>query len=290
MAFFDSIKSLFAANRLDVSKRFGLQREAISGTMSKFYLARDLETGKLVGLKIIDVEKRNVVEARFRGLNKPSEGEIAVSMKHPRIVETYKYGMTTDGAPYIVMEFLGGPGMNSLIVAKDERLNGRRLRFIRQAAEALAAVHEAGFIHRDVCPRNLILTEDCENLKLTDFGLTVPMKPPFMAPGNRTGTPNYMAPELVRRRPTDQRLDVFALGVTAYEICAFELPWASGATGLAAMTHDRPPTDIREHRPQIDPSLAGAIHACMEPDVNRRCPSIEKFLRLIRPVRQEDTQ
>jgi serine/threonine protein kinase len=287
MAIFNSIKSLLCG-RLDVAKRFGLQREAISGTMSKFYVARDQQSGKYVGLKILDLEKTNAVESRFKGLNKPSEGEIALAMKHPRIVETYEYGTTTDGSPYIVMELIDGPGMNSLIVAKDKRLDGRRLRFVRQTAEALAAVHKAGFIHRDVCPRNLMLSKDCENLKLTDFGLTVPATPPFMAPGKRTGTPNYMAPELVRRRPTDQRVDMFAFGVTAYEICSFELPWHSGVTGLAAMSHDTTPTDIREYRPQIDPTLAGAIHACIEPDIERRCPSMDSFLQLIRSVSNED--
>jgi len=105
-----------------------------------------------------------------------------------------------------------------------------------------------------------------------------------MQPGNRTGTPNYMAPELVRRRPTDQRLDVFAFGVTAYEFCTFELPWLRGTTGMAAMTHDQPPTDIHHYRPDIQPQLAKAIHACIEPDVAKRCPSMEDFLRMIRKV------
>ena len=124
------------------------------------------------------------------------------------------------------------------------------MRFIRQAAEAIAAVHEAGFIHRDICPRNFLLTNNREDLKLIDFGLTVPATRWFMQPGNRTGTPNYMAPELVRRRPTDQRLDVFAFGVTAYEICTFELPWLRGTTGMAAMT-PRPAAD--RHPPAIAP-------------------------------------
>ena len=129
------------------------------------------------------------------------------------------------------------------------------MQFIRQAAEALDAVHEAGFIHRDVCPRNLLVcTDDGEDLKLIDFGLTVPATRPFMQPGNRTGTPNYMAPELVRRRPTDQRLDVFAFGVTAYEICTFELPWLRGDDGHGR--HDPRPaarSTSAKYRPQINP-------------------------------------
>jgi len=219
-------------------------------------------------------------------MRKPSEGEISVAIKHPRIVETYEYGTTTKGEPYLVMEFLQGPGLNSVLAAADPALEGRRLRYVRQAAEAVAAVHDAGLIHRDVCPRNFMLVDDGENLKLTDFGLTLPAEPEFMQPGKRTGTPNYMAPELVRRRPTDHRLDVFAFGVTAYEICTGELPWRSGDTGLAAMHHDQPPTDIRRHRPKINIRLAKTIHSCLQPDPEKRCPSMKAFLQRIRDVRQ----
>jgi eukaryotic-like serine/threonine-protein kinase len=160
--------------------------------------------------------------------------------------------------------------------------------FLRQAAQALAAVHAAGFIHRDVCPRNLIFTADCRTLKLTDFGLTIPATPPFLRPGNRTGTPNYMAPELVRRTATDQRVDVFAFGVTAYQICTATLPWPSGDTGMAAMGHDRPPSDIRRHRPAIHEDLARAIHFCIEPDPKKRCPTLESFLQRIGGIERED--
>ena len=288
MPFFDRLKSMFPAGRLHVSRRFALLRAAISGSMSKFYMAKDLRTDQVVGLKILDVAKTHSFEGRFKGLDKPCEGEIAIQLEHPRIVETYEYGLTVEGSQYIVMEFLDGPDMNSLLVSRDACLEGRRLRFIRQAAEAVRAVHAAGFIHRDVCPRNFMLTNNRADLKMIDFGLTVPATPGFMQPGNRTGSPNYMAPELVRRRATDQRLDVFAFGVTAYEFCTFRLPWLRGTTGMAAMSHTLPPTDIRQYRPQIHPLLAEAIHACIEPEVSRRCPSIEAFLKIIRSVAHED--
>jgi len=288
MAFFDRLKSLVRGDRLDVRKRFVLVREAISGTMSKFYVAKDRQTGEMVGLKILDLEKTAQFEARVKGLNKPCEGEISTRLQHPYIVRTLEYGLTTEGAQYLVMELLGGAGMNSLIVAKDRRLDGRRVKYLRQVAEALDAVHQAGFIHRDVCPRNLMLTADGETLKLTDFGLSVPATPPFLQPGNRTGTPNYMAPELVRRQATDARLDVFAFGVTAYETCTFELPWFCGVTGQAAMTHDQPPADIRQYRPRIHPDLATAIHACIQPDLKKRCPSVQQFLKAIRKLERED--
>jgi len=287
MAFFDRIKSVFGQPKLDVKSRFELLRAAISGTMSKFYMARDRRSGEVVGLKILDPQKTAFFEARFPGLKKPSEGEIAVRFTHPCIVRTYEHGLTTDGEQYLVMEFIDGPGMNFVLADNDPALEGRRVKYIRQVAEALCAVHAAGFLHRDVCPRNLLLTADKEDIRLTDFGLSVPATPPFMQPGNRTGTPNYMAPELVRRHATDHRVDVFSFGVTAYEICTSHLPWQSGATGLAAMGHDKPPVDILSYYPQLNPRLAKAIHGCIEPELSRRYPSMERFLSEIRSVEHE---
>lgn len=287
MPFLDHLKTMLSGGRLDVSSRFTLLHEAVSGTMSSFYMARDLRTGQVVGLKILDFDKTIAFENRFRGLDKPCEGAIAMQMKHPRIVETYEYGLTTGGEQYIVMEFLEGPNMNTALAARDVCLSGRVVRFVREAAEAVASVHAADFIHRDICPRNFLLTNHRENLKLIDFGLTVPATKWFMQPGNRTGTPNYMAPELVHRRPTDHRLDVFAFGVMAYEFCTFELPWPRGVDGMAAMTHDQTPADIRQHRPKIHPQLARAIHSCIEAEPNNRCPSLEAFLRMIHKVPED---
>jgi serine/threonine-protein kinase len=289
MRLLDRLKSMLPAPRLNVPRRFALLKSAISGSMSNFYMARDLQTERIVGLKILDPAKTRAFESRFKGLSKPCEGEIAVLLKHPRIVETYEYGLTVDGAQYIVMEFVDGPDMNSVLLARDPCLAGNRLLFIRQAAEAVAAVHAAGFIHRDICPRNFLMAnKQCENLKLIDFGLTVPATPMFMQPGNRTGSPNYMAPELVRRRATDRRLDIFSFGVMAYEFLTFRLPWLRGTTGMAAMTHDQPPVPVEEYRPQINPMLARAIHACIEPEVSHRCPSISDFLEMVREVAFED--
>ena len=92
-------------------------------------MARDLRTGKVVGLKILDPEKTAAFEARFKGLRKPSEGEIAMQLKHPHIVETYEYGLTTEGAQYLVMEFLEGPNLNAALAARDPCLDGRRVAF-----------------------------------------------------------------------------------------------------------------------------------------------------------------
>lgn len=289
MGFLGNFKAMLKSKKVDVRARFEILRETISGTMSKFYMVRDKEREEIVGLKILDPVKTAAFDARLKGLKKPTEGEITAELVHPRIVKLHEHGLTTKDEQFLLMEFLDGPGLNSLLVAKSPLLEGNRVALIRQAAEALAAVHKAGYIHRDVCPRNLIATLQAASLKLIDFGLTIPAKPEFCQPGNRTGNPNYMAPELIRRMATDQRVDIFAFGVTAYEICTFELPWSRGLTGKAAMDHaTKAPTDIREHRPTIEPRLAEAISKCLEQDVNKRLGNMEQFLKRIQGIEHED--
>lgn len=282
-------KSLLEGGRVDVASRYEILREAVSGTMSNFHMARDRETNEIVGLKILDKAKTKALEARFKGLKKPSEGEIASAIENPYVVQTYSFGITTNDEQFLVMEFLDGPGLNSLLIARSEMLDGNRLTLVRQAAEALDAVHEAGFIHRDVCPRNFVCSKDGTSLKLIDFGLTVPAEKEFMLPGNRTGTPNYMAPEVVRRRATDHRLDIFAYGVSMYELFAFDLPWQRGSDGLAAMAHGMSkPSPIARFYPRINPVLESAILKCMEAEPSDRFPTLGAFLKTIRGVKHED--
>jgi eukaryotic-like serine/threonine-protein kinase len=291
MGLFDKLTSMFRTeSRVDVESRFERLRSSVFGTMSNFYVAQDRVRKEIVGVKLCDAEKVAFFESRFKGLNKPSEGEIATKMKHPNIVVTYEYGSTTKGLPYLVMEFVDGPGLQQLIYSKSEdMLNGRRLNLIRQMAEALKYVHEQGYIHRDICPRNYICFTNMEQIKLIDFGLTVPATKDFMQPGNRTGTPLYMSPEIVRRKATDQRVDVFSFGVTCYHLCTFELPWPVGdASGLAALQHDtHPARDIFEYRPDLDRNLGNAIMAAMRPSLNDRTPTMDQFLQQIRTVKSD---
>ncbi len=283
-------KSVLESGKVDIAKRYEILRDAVSGTMSDFHQARDRKTTQIVGLKILDKKKTEQLEMRFRGLNKPIEGEIATSFDHPRIVTTHSYGLTTKGEQFLVMEFLDGPGLNSLIIGRSELLQGNRLTLMRHAAEALQAVHEAGFIHRDICPRNFVCSPEATSLKLIDFGLSVPASKEFMQPGIRTGTPSYMAPEVVRRKHTDHRLDIFAFGVSMYEMFSFELPWQRGSgDGLAAMSHGQSmPTPLEELDLGVNPTLSQAIAQCMVPDLDARVQSMKQFLSMIASVKQED--
>lgn len=285
MGFF---KQIFGNAKLDYKKRYELQLSAMSGTMSKVYRARDRETGEIVALKILDMTKTNIISSRFQNAKKPTEGEIAVQFDHPYIIKTLSHGLTINNEQYLVMEYLGGSGLNNVLLVQEDLMAGARLHYIRQVAEAISVVHEKGFIHRDICPRNLIFTGDGTVLKLTDFGLTVPNQPPFTEPGNRTGTANYMAPELVRRKATDKRVDIFAFGVTIYELCTKNLPWPRGDNANAAMTHSETPEPITTYRPQINKILAKAIHKCIEPEPTERFSDIKQFKKMIAKVEHED--
>lgn len=291
--FFSKLSSLFSSDkRIDVSRRFEILREAVAGTMSNFHMVRDITNGKTVGLKLLDVEKTSQFEGRFKSLNKPSEGEIGLKLKHPRIVETYEYGETKAGQQYILMEFLEGYGLNTLIQDKSPLLNDKRLILIKHMIESIDALHKAGYIHRDICPRNFIVAPDGKSLKLIDFGLTLPAQKEYMMPGNRTGTPLYMAPEIVRRRPTDHRLDLFSFGVTAFYLLAGEHPWPTvDTTGKGALQHDtHPPGSLTELRPKVNRLLAKTIHQCLAANAADRPASAEKIIQTLRPITHEDAK
>lgn len=292
MSFLSKLAGLFgsAKKRVDLNERFQLVREAVNGTMSSFHQAIDKTTGKAVGLKILDTEKTAQFESRFKLLGKPSEGTVSLAMKHPRIVETYEAGTLTDGRPYLVMEFIQGTVLNTLINQRSPLLNGKRHIIIRQMAEAIEAVHKAGYIHRDICPRNFIASPDCTEVKLIDFGLTLPASKDFQQPGNRTGTPLYLSPEIVRRKVTDQRVDIFSYGVSCYQLCTNEFPWpASDVTGRGALQHDsHPPTPITEYAPNLHPTLAKLIMQCISAEPANRPPSFDVILKQLKNVNSDE--
>lgn len=258
------LKKLFTRKRriekIDITKRFDLVGRVGQGSMSKVWRARDTLTGRTVALKILDQDKLERLEARFDpGLNKPTEGEIALSLAHPNIVQTYEYGITQDGEQFLVMEFIEGVGLSYLIDVQNELMKGHRLSFVIQLGEAISFFHHKNWIHRDICPRNVLVSPQNE-IKLIDFGLVVPNIPAFQAPGNRTGTANYMAPELIKRQRTDQRIDIFSYAVTCYEMYTRRFPWEGGETLEMVLQHiNNPPDDIREFVSEIDEQVADTI-------------------------------
>lgn len=287
MSFLNQLKKLFTrkprVHRIDISKRFELVTPLGHGTMSNVWRAMDRISGREVAVKVLDKNKTLKFEARFQGMKKPSEGEISVQLNHPNVVKTLEFGMTKNDEPYLVMEYIDGISLTYLVEMQDERMRRLRANMILQLGEAIEYIHSAGWIHRDICPRNVVVDKQ-GNAKLIDFGLMVPNTPPFKAPGNRTGTANYMAPELIKRQATDQRLDIFSFGVTCFEMYCKKLPWDTGENLEAVMQHiNQPPRDIRTLAPGIDETMAATIMKAIERDPRDRWQTMTEMLM---PIRQ----
>lgn len=255
---------------VDVSKRFDLLGRTGQGSMSKVWRARDKNIGRVVCLKVLDKEKTARFEARFPGLKRPTEGMVLMTLRHPNIVTTFEHGLTTQGEPYVVMELIEGMGLNFLIETRSPNLKGKRVELLGQITDGLEYLHGQKYLHRDICPRNVMVTNEGV-VKLIDFGLTVPYAPQFCKPGNRTGTPSYLAPELIKRTTTDHRIDLFALGVTAYEMFTGNLPWEKSESLTTLMSHmNTPGKDPRDLVPTMDAELAEALIKAIKRDPSER--------------------
>ncbi|MEK6239498.1 MAG: serine/threonine protein kinase, partial [Planctomycetales bacterium] len=218
---------------------------------------------------------------------KPGEGDIALSLKHPLLVETLEQGVNLQGETFLVMEFVEGPMLRDLIIEKSPLLEGKRMPLTISTAEAIRVVHEAGFYHRDLCPHNFIVAPDGESVKLIDFGLSIPATEDFRKPGNRTGKADYMAPELIRRMPTDHRVDIFAWAVTMFELWTGELPWVGGSGMQAAQRAAFKPPEIRSIAPQVHPRLASVIDSCLQSNPDHRHGTMEEILIRLRQAERE---
>jgi serine/threonine protein kinase len=246
--------------------------------MSKVWRARDRSIGRVICLKLLDKQKTAKFEARFLGSKKPKEGAICVQLKHPNIVQTYEHGTTTEGEPYLVMELIDGVGLNYLIETKAPQLNGNRIKYLAQLADALEYLHKQGFLHRDICPRNVMINRE-GSVKLIDFGLAIPSKPEFLKPGNRTGTPDYLAPEIIRRSPTDHRVDLFALGVTAFEMFTHNLPWEKQPDSMQTFLNhiNTPNRDPLQFRRDLDEATVDFLNKSIERDPHARFQTAAEF-------------
>lgn len=277
-------------DKVDIKKRFQLIGRVGQGSMSKVWRAEDKMDGRSIAVKVLDKEKTRKFEDRFRGLNKPPEQEIATQLNHPYVVRTLETGVTTDDEVFLVMEFVEGSGLGLLVDLQSEQMKRYRIRYMIQIGEALAYFHQQQWIHRDLCPRNIMVTEK-NDIKLIDFGLTLPNTPDFQKPGNRTGTANYLAPELIKRRPTDHRLDIFSYAVTCYEMYSKRHPWDAVLTLDAVMQHiNNPPVPLLKLVPNVNPRIAEIIMKGLEADRDDRWSTAQEMVDAFREVEPELVQ
>ncbi len=275
--FFVSEKEKDTLPRIDIKKRFQQMVPTGQGSMSKVYKTRDNQLGRIVCVKILDKEKTARFEARFTRLQKPPEGAICFALRHKNVVHTFEFGMTTDQEPLIIMELIEGDGLNYLIENRKLENDLVRFNYLIQAADGLQYIHKQGYLHRDVCPRNIMITKEGV-LKIIDLGLSIPYRPEFCRPGNRTGTADFMAPEIIKRQKTDHRVDLFALGVTAFEVFTGTLPWDKARSRETMQNHvNIPGRDPRDRRPDLDEGTVKFLIKAVQREPKERIQTAKEF-------------
>lgn len=275
--------------KTNAEKRFELSGRTGQGSMSKVYRAYDRELGRNVCLKLLDKLKTKKFEERFTGLGKPPEGEICMELRHDNIVRTYEYGITTKGEPYLVMEWVEGLGLNYLVETRSAQLDGNRVHFLSQLCDALQYMHDHKWLHRDLCTRNVMVDKEGV-VKLIDFGLTIPYTPEFCVGGNRTGTADILAPEIIKRKTTDHRVDLFALGVTGYEVFTGQLPWERTPSSEETFRRrlNTPARDPRDLKKGLPDDVAELLLKSVAREPHDRFPTATAFKEALAKLKKQD--
>ncbi len=254
--------------------------------MSRVYRALDLENGRTICLKLQDRAKNSAAQARTAAAAeiRPTEGEIGSRILHPHVARTFEFGETTKGEYYVVMEFIDGVSFQFLRKARALTL-AEKGELLAQAAEGLAAVHAAGYIHHDFGPKNL-LVDRADQVKLIDFGLAIPNTPEFRRPGNRTGTLQYLAPEVIRRECKDERLDIFAWGVTAFEFLSGRLPYDMTGDSMSRirLRINTDPHDLARMAPHLPAGLCAIVQKTLARNKDDRWPKAATLADALRAL------
>jgi len=241
-----------------------LEERVASGGMSAIWRARHPTTGRLYAVKILTPESAEL-QASFGKVFAAEEGQTALRLDHPNVIKTHEYGRHGRDAYYIVMEYVDGPNLETLIVLQAPRVRENRFDLALQVGAGLAYIHEQGLIHRDFCPKNVLYGSDGV-AKIIDFGLSIPAGVKSPLAEARAGTASYMAPEQIRSQPLDERADIYAFGLSVFEILTCRRPFPDTSDRSRRMQHrlNVEPLRLREVAPELPAELEAVIGKCIE--------------------------
>lgn len=263
---------------------YKIVRTVAQGGMSIVFEGRRKSDDAPVAIKIIKPEFTQLAEQLEQLFEKGSEGEIALSLRHPNVVRTFEFGHK--GREYfIIMEFIDGPNLKQLIDQRNQRWAENRLKIALQIGRGLAYIHRNNLVHRDFCPKNVLLTGD-GTAKIIDFGLAIPEQLRQKWRFDRSGTAAYMAPEQVRGQKVDVRTDVYALGVSVYEILTGNRPFPDDSDRFRKMAvHlNIQPTSPRQYNKNIPVALEHILMRSMAKDPEERYPNVDAMLKELHAV------
>ncbi len=286
------IKAWFSSSGDKSLERMGDYRvfDAVgTGAMSVVKRAAHRKTFRNVAIKILSPESRRIITKIESQYRTRTEGEIGLLFNHPNIIRTYGWGR--DGKrEFIVMEYFDGVLLRDLLHEGTFNPKQNRMNMLVQMTSALDHIHSKGVVHRDFCPRN-VLVNGAGELKVFDFGLSVEIELVKRMRGNRTGTLAYMAPELIKRQETDQRCDIYALGITMYEMFAGQRPYLgidNFARLMQVMTAvPEPPSKFNR---EVSPKLERIILKAIEKDPKDRYETVGELIQDFEPIAEAERE
>jgi eukaryotic-like serine/threonine-protein kinase len=267
----------------DLTDRVEILGLAGSGGMGDVHRARERTSGRMVAIKTLatggDVE-------RFE-----REARVLSAIEHPGVVNYLEHGISAEGVPYLVMEWLAGEDLDAAVKRAPLSVVDT-IQLARSLADALAAAHRSGIVHRDLKPANVFLVDGrVDRAKILDFGIarrSGHTDHQLTMPGTVLGTPAYMAPEQVRGENVDARADVYALGGLLFR-CLTGRPPFGGAHAIAILAKvvmESPPR-VAEARPEVPASLDALIVRMLSKDPNKRPRDADEVLRELEGIDPE---
>lgn len=270
-----------------VDGRYRLLEKLGAGGMAVVFRARNEALGRTFALKVLHsrwAEDRKTV-ARFA-----REARAASQIDHPNVVKVFDFGYADEGFYFLAMELLEGESLEKTIESAGRLRPGRALGILAQIADGMARAHELGVVHRDLKPDNVIVrrVDGREHVTVVDFGLSkLEGSAAVTAEGDVVGTPDYMAPELWMGRGVDERVDVYAFGVMAYELLSGKLPFG-GETLLeklnAHLMQTPAPLAQTPVGAELPKGLSELVARCFARDASTRPPHMGVVLRALRTL------
>ena len=263
------------------AQRYVLKEELGRGAMGVVYRAHDRRLERDVALKQLapHISHDHALFMRFK-----QEARALARLSHPNIVQVYDF-LQDEGHAWIAMELVDGEELAERLEARGAMSPGETAALGAQLAEAMAYAHEQGVVHRDFKPANVLVTH--RGLpKITDFGMAkLAQSNTQTLAGTILGSPAYMSPEQGSGESADARSDIYALGVTLYEMLAGAVPFdGENATAVIVQHATKPPTPLRERDPQIPAALDALIMAMLAKEPSERPQDMSRVAAALHAV------
>lgn len=259
--------------------RYQLQQSLGSGGMAVIFKAHDLMLERTVAIKILREDFSN--DASFRERFK-QEAKAAANLSHPNIVTIHDFGLD-NGRLFIVMEYVPGTDLKTLLKQFGRFSVDETIRLITQACAGVGYAHRAGLIHCDIKPQNLLVTPD-QRLKVADFGIARAMASIHEDEHNDVvwGSPQYFSPEQAAGAAPSPASDVYSLGIIMYEMLTGQLPFnADDASELARYHREVAPVSPRNLNPAIPEPLEQIILKVLAKEPSNRYRTADQFGRVL---------